>query len=83
MFDGRTAKASDLTSGRVLLVALLLRLNVLALTLEGTVVIVVADVARVWLCLGTPTNVLARFDSLPLFSCIWMGRLIIRSRIGS
>ena len=35
-----------MTTGRVLLVALLLRLNVLALTLEGTVVIVV-DVARV------------------------------------
>ena len=34
-----------MTTGRVLLVALLLRLNVLALTLEGTVVIV-ADVAR-------------------------------------
>ena len=47
-----------MTTGRVLLVALLLRLNVLALTLEGTVVIVV-DVARVWLCLGTPTNVSA------------------------
>ena len=72
-----------MTTGRVLLVALLLRLNVLALTLEGTVVIVVADVARVWLCLGTPTNVSARFDLLPLLSCIWMGRLIIRSRIGS
>ena len=69
-------------TGQVLLVALLLRLNALALTLEGTVVIVV-DVARVWLCLGTPTNVLARFDSLPLLSCIWMGRLIIRSWIGS
>ena len=47
-----------MTTGRVLLVALLLRLNALALTLEGTVVIVV-DVARVWLCLGTPTNVSA------------------------
>ena len=48
-----------MTTGRVLLVALLQGLNVLALTLEGTVVIVVADVARVWLCLGTPTNVSA------------------------
>ena len=47
-----------MTTGRVLLVALLLRLNALALTLEGTVVLVV-DVARVWLCLGTPTNVSA------------------------
>ena len=47
-----------MTTGRVLLVALLLRLNALALTLEGTVVIVF-DVARVWLCLGTPTNVSA------------------------
>ena len=71
-----------MTTVRVLFVALLLRLNALVLTLEGTVVIVV-DVARVWLCLGTPTNVFARFDSLPLLSCIWVGRLIIRSWVGS
>ena len=55
-----------MTSGRVLLVALLLRLNALKLTLEGTVVLVV-DVARVWLCLGMPTNVLASLRLVATF----------------
>ena len=71
---GGRGRRTLMTTGRVLLVALLLRLNALALTLEGTVVIVV-DVTRVWLCFGTPLNVLARFDSLPLLSCIWAGLL--------
>ena len=55
-----------MTTGRVLLVALLLRMNAVALTLGGKVVLVV-DVARVWLCLGMPTNVLASLRLVATF----------------
>ena len=78
MFDGRTAKASDLTSGRVLrFVALLVlvKIRFLALTLEGTVVLAV-DVVRVWLCSGTPTNVSAQLRLVATsLGCIWAGLL--------
>ena len=73
VFDGRTANAYDYWAGASC--ALLLRLNALALTLEGTVVLAV-DVVRVWLCSGTPTNVSAQLRLVATsLGCIWAGLL--------